>query len=221
MRRMLLIAAMAWLGLAAGAARAQACAGFADVDAASAFCPAVAWLKNRSVTTGCATGLYCPDQPVTRLAMAAFMSRLGDVVAPKLFDTHASRSGLFDISGDGLVFADVGTGPAVAHTRDAHVTYVCNLLVNGPLEVALDVPVSRNGEPWPGPNGLVANRDTMRAATGAAGYLLVVVQGHRQIQPGTTEAYAVRVRAVAGAGTATFVKCSALGMAVQKPDAPG
>jgi len=63
-------------GLAAGAMAAP-CAGFTDVDDTSAFCPNVAWLKNRSITLGCRTGFYCPNESVTRLQMAAFMNRLG------------------------------------------------------------------------------------------------------------------------------------------------
>ncbi len=53
------------------------CGGFSDVDPASPFCPNVEWLKNRQVTLGCTAGLYCPNDSVIRLSMAAFMNRLG------------------------------------------------------------------------------------------------------------------------------------------------
>lgn len=63
-------------------AAAAPCAGFNDVDDTSSFCPNVTWLKNRAITFGCAANLYCPNDPVTRLQMAAFMNRLGDALFP-------------------------------------------------------------------------------------------------------------------------------------------
>jgi hypothetical protein len=61
---------------------AAPCAGFTDVTDTDPFCPNVAWIKSRGVTLGCTATLYCPDLAVSRLAMAAFLSRLGDVVLP-------------------------------------------------------------------------------------------------------------------------------------------
>jgi hypothetical protein len=66
------------------AALAAPCAGFTDVDDASLFCPSVEWIRNRSVTTGCTATEYCPGSPVSRLAMAAFMNRLGNALTPSL-----------------------------------------------------------------------------------------------------------------------------------------
>ena len=57
---------------------AAPCAGFVDVDSNSAFCPSVAWVKSRAITLGCIDAShYCPNDPVTRLQMAAFLYRLG------------------------------------------------------------------------------------------------------------------------------------------------
>jgi hypothetical protein len=77
--RWIAVALLAWVPSLAGAAP---CAGFADVDAASAFCPNVEWLTNRSITLGCGPGVYCPADPVSRMSMTAFMNRLGDVLTP-------------------------------------------------------------------------------------------------------------------------------------------
>jgi hypothetical protein len=60
------------------------CETFTDVAAAAAYCPAVQWLKNRQVTTGCAAGMYCPNDNVTRAAMALFMNRLGKALSPEI-----------------------------------------------------------------------------------------------------------------------------------------
>ena len=67
-----------------GAASAAPCAGFTDVDDTSPFCGNVTFLRNRGVTLGCNTAgtLYCPGDPVSRLAMAAFMNRLADALFP-------------------------------------------------------------------------------------------------------------------------------------------
>jgi hypothetical protein len=79
-RKSLFTAVLLAFGFAANNAAAQ-CIGFNDtVD--DAFCPAVEWLKNRAITTGCPGGGFCPDSPVTRLAMAQFMYRLGKAFTP-------------------------------------------------------------------------------------------------------------------------------------------
>ena len=81
MRLPILFTAVLLVGLAvpAGPARAD-CDGFTDVT--DFICSDVRWLKNRQITLGCTSTLYCPDTAVTRLQMAAFMNRLGNVVTP-------------------------------------------------------------------------------------------------------------------------------------------
>lgn len=48
---------------------------FTDVPTTDIFYAAIEALKASGVTTGCAPGLYCPNDPVTRGQMAAFLSR--------------------------------------------------------------------------------------------------------------------------------------------------
>src|SRR5688500_10440980 len=79
---------------AASASHAAPCAGFTDVDDAvvgAGFCQNVEWLKNRQITLGCTSvTLYCPNDNVSRLQMAAFMNRLGNALTPvALTDTEA------------------------------------------------------------------------------------------------------------------------------------
>ena len=91
------IFALAGFALLAAAAPASAapCAGFTDVQHDSGFCPNVEWLKNRAVTLGCSTvTLYCPDLLVNRLAMAAFMNRLGVALTPAILYHEASGATL-------------------------------------------------------------------------------------------------------------------------------
>jgi hypothetical protein len=95
--------ALATLLLAiASPAFAQFCAGFTDVQAASASCPNVEWLKNRGVTTGCAATLYCPNDPVNRLQMALFMNRLANAVAPAIVRVESS-GGATDLTSQPVV----------------------------------------------------------------------------------------------------------------------
>jgi hypothetical protein len=79
--------------LGAMSAQAAPCGGLVDVESTlqtGDFCESVEWIKNRGVTLGCAVGLYCPFDNVTRLQMAAFMKRLGDAVTPKVLTHEAS-----------------------------------------------------------------------------------------------------------------------------------
>jgi hypothetical protein len=47
---------------------------FTDVPASSPFCRWIEELARRGVVTGCAPGLYCPSDPVTREQMGVFLS---------------------------------------------------------------------------------------------------------------------------------------------------
>ena len=46
---------------------------FNDVPASSPFCPFIEELSRRGITGGCAPGLFCPNDPVTRQQMAVFL----------------------------------------------------------------------------------------------------------------------------------------------------
>ena len=58
------------------------CAGFTDVNPADPFCQHVDWIRSRAITQGCTATTFCPNDGVTRLAMAAFLSRLGAALTP-------------------------------------------------------------------------------------------------------------------------------------------
>jgi S-layer homology domain len=77
------------------------CFGFSDVQLTDSFCNAAEWLGNRGVTTGCAAGMYCPTNNVTRAQMALFMNRLGTALQPTIFQTQ--DGGAYTL-GSGTVF---------------------------------------------------------------------------------------------------------------------
>lgn len=79
----------------ASSALAAPCAGFDDVEDTNDFCSNVTWIKNRGITLGCSPGLYCPDALVTRLSMAAFLNRLGEVLVPPRIVTVGVTGGMF------------------------------------------------------------------------------------------------------------------------------
>ena len=63
---------------------------------------------NRSITLGCATGLYCPTAPVVRLAMAAFLNREGTALTPQVLVQEAAPGAL-----------DLDAAPVACQTADA------------------------------------------------------------------------------------------------------
>ena len=79
---LLVMAAITALGFRAGSTAAAPCAGFVDVDDAETYCSAVEWIKNRGITIGCGTEVYCPADGVIRAHMALFLKRLGEALTP-------------------------------------------------------------------------------------------------------------------------------------------
>jgi S-layer family protein len=65
------------LAKAVGAFQPPACVPgsemFNDVPASNPFCPFIEELSRRGITGGCAPGLFCPGDPVTRQQMAVFL----------------------------------------------------------------------------------------------------------------------------------------------------
>jgi hypothetical protein len=74
-----------------------ACGGFTDIPGGAIYCNAADWLSNRGVTVGCAAGLYCPNDPVTRAQMALFMQRLGDIISPQSYSDNVQSTGALTI----------------------------------------------------------------------------------------------------------------------------
>jgi hypothetical protein len=112
------------------------------------FCPNVEWLKNRGITLGCSLTAYCPGDAVSRLAMAAFMNRLGTALTPMQMtvaqspgtvDLDASavfcqsaafavtafpRRALIDATFDGYAMTDVGLAASAVYSFDGGATWI-------------------------------------------------------------------------------------------------
>ena len=140
----LLRAVLVALPLAATAAvHAAPCAGFDDVDAASAFCPNVEWIRNRAVTLGCSATQFCPDGAVSRLSLAAFVNRLGSALTPVELRTETAP-GAIDLDGAAVVCQ---TGDAAAKTfpRHAQVDAVLAMSASADTGVGAELVMSGDG----------------------------------------------------------------------------
>ncbi|HEX4882857.1 MAG TPA: hypothetical protein VFX05_01885, partial [Casimicrobiaceae bacterium] len=146
LRRLLAAGAFALAATAALPAAAQQCANFVDVLASSPFCPSVEWLKNRQITTGCGDGsAYCPNDAVTRLAMAAFMQRLGVALTPTFVRKREPGPLALNFSGQQVVCKTAAV-PVTGYPRAAIVRGTLNLFTpNGGMDVEAKVVYSTDG----------------------------------------------------------------------------
>lgn len=183
--------------LASALAAAAPCAGFTDVDSADAFCPNVEWIRNRSITLGCTATTYCPGQSVTRLAMAAFLNRLGTALTPLRLES-------FDTPGA----TDLGASPIVCETEEfpvagfpRHAVFDATFAATAPSDVDIAiVPMIKDGNtgtwfaldnPAIVATHLMANRWSSASAIGAT-----------ELVVGPAVRFGLAIQRVPGAGTA-------------------
>ena len=157
-----LVLAASMACLIASPATAAPCAGFTDVDDASAFCSNVTWLKNRSITLGCTSATtYCPNDPVTRLAMAAFLNRLGTALTPVQLRVDEA-SGPIDLDAS-PVLCQTGDFLADDFARVAYANVKFSGNAAGDVGIAADLVVSSNaGTTWT-PLNVFSSRGFVRA----------------------------------------------------------
>ena len=158
-----------------GAANAQKCDVFTDVLSSDSFCPAVEWLKNRQITTGCAANQYCPINNVTRAQMALFMNRLGKALSPEILYKDG-RPGAFTVESappfgvrcatpDSTVTVGTVAVP-LDHPSTAVITTTFSGLADNPIAWASVVVYSSDGgATW----GQVPTSNAHRASAAAAG----------------------------------------------------
>src|SRR6266542_735154 len=79
LRRSLVVTLSVALSLLLFSLGAVAFHDFSDVDTAAFYHDDVHWLKEMGITLGCGGTLFCPDDPVTRGQMAAFLHRASRV----------------------------------------------------------------------------------------------------------------------------------------------
>ena len=118
------------------------CAGFADVAADSPFCASVRWARARDVLRGCASDRLCGEAPVTRLAVAAMMHRLGATMPlPPLVTQEAAQ----DVVVYGLTSVCTTHILPVAYARSAHVDAVVSAHATRALGVDVEIGTVEGG----------------------------------------------------------------------------
>ncbi len=174
------------------------CSGFTDVDPASAFCANVKWLKNRAVTLGCtSTSEYCPTAGVSRLAMAAFMNRLGTAltIVPRVQEQQIGA-------------LDPGTSPVVCVTpelvitgfpRRAYLDGVFRGIAGGDMGVTVDLVRSGNGGGW-----ATVTTNVQAGAVRAGRWANIQTLAHSNISTTYATRFGLRITRGGLPGTATF-----------------
>lgn len=148
MLRAVRLLSAAGLVAVAPAAMAAPCAGFSDVDTSLTACPSIEWIRNRSVTLGCAPGLYCPASFVPRQEMAAFMNRLGDAMTPLLVRVDVSP-GAIDLDATNAVVCQTQDFVVANFPRRAVLDLTFAAHAPADVDIAADlVKTTDNGATW-------------------------------------------------------------------------
>jgi hypothetical protein len=196
---------------AGGNAAAQSCVGFTDVLSTNGFCPNVEWLKNRAITLGCTSAtLYCPNDPVSRLSMAAFMNRLGTALTPVDLAPVSAAAAVLNPTLNPVICATPAPGFAVTgFPRRAYVNGAAHL--SSPT-VALDVSAvvlisTNNGALWTP----ITNSDhyaSLYPGSTPAQHFSLAPFGWVDLAVGQTVRFAVGLSRFAGTGTSVTAACS-------------
>jgi hypothetical protein len=187
------------------------CAGFTDVDVGgflTGFCPSVTWIKNRAITVGCTSAtLYCPNESVARLSMAAFMNRLGNVFSPYVQSVE-DAGGALDLSNptgpQSLKCQTTAPVPVTTYRRRTLVDAVVSFDADAPVLFGMSIASSNNGGAFGNINetGIAVDGDANARRSISTSWISVAVPG----QP--DQHYAVRLFRLSGAGNLTNWTCS-------------
>ena len=194
------------VGIAASQpALAQPCTGFTDVDTSNAFCPNVDWLKNRAITLGCTSAtLYCPNDLVGRLSMAAFMNRLGTALTPAIVYSEGGGAA-FDLDTPPAAVCATASIAAATYPRAAHAGAVLTAqLAAAGAGVALKIVQStNNGATWVPLNLVPASTGGSAKWANAA-----VSKGDVPLNAGVNYQFGLRVERAASGGTGDLTSWS-------------
>ena len=91
----------------------------------TAFLGSIDWLYTEGITAGCSPTLFCPEDPVTRIQMAMFLTRALDLptTATDYFDDDDGRTGESSVNAMRLAGLTGGCAPR-AYCPSAHVTRI-------------------------------------------------------------------------------------------------
>ncbi len=198
------IALLITTALLAGTGAARASHLFSDVPTSAIYHDAASWLATRAVTLGCATGLFCPDDFVTRAQMALFMNRLGKALSPTFLIAEAVPGA-----------QDIDASPILCQTTDYTPTFPQRAKADGwialdpagVMNVSVRLVYSTNaGASW----FLVATLQNLAGATATDEWFSLYHTGVVDLTAGTPYRFGIQIGRVLGGGTAdaTNSRCS-------------
>ncbi len=183
-------------------AAAAPCSGLTDVDDSSPFCPNVQWLKNREITLGCDINVYCPNEPVTRAAMALFLRRFGNVLNTHVGVASPTPIPSLNPTSTPVRICEAPSGlPPIPWPLGAHGYAIVEAYggINGPVEFfGQFVESSDNGVTWT----IVSPRQSVSAANGFESRVsLKVLLPMRSLEIDKRYVYGIEVGRVPGSTT--------------------
>lgn len=136
-KNLLAVAAVVLFPAVASAEPCDGASPFTDVAPGEIYCTNAEWLANRNITLGCGGTSYCPNDAVTRAAMALFMNRLGVVLTPQVY-SDAEDSGTIDLDDVNIVCETPGFA-AGGYPRRATVSMTFSGVSSGGLNARADL----------------------------------------------------------------------------------
>ena len=164
------------------------CAGFDDVPGNIPACSDVTWIRNRGITLGCnppTNNLYCADQPVSRLAMALFMNRIGNVLSPTPVSVEGGGAALALATPS--LLCETAEIPAATYERAVVGTAGLSFVADGDTRIEVGVAHSQNVGAFVQGGG----ETIVSVINGAPGHADALFR--LGLNPGTTYRLAVRV----------------------------
>lgn len=180
----------------------EPCAGFTDVDATNPFCPNVDWIKNRGVTLGCAAVLFCPQDAIVRLRIAAVLNRLGTALTPQSQSVEATP-GALDIDASPIV-CTTGSIVVSGFPREARVDAVLMGVASADVNIDVALVASTDaGANW------APLSPVPRSATLASGlWSSVRLVGDRDLAVGDTVVFGIRLERLMGTADLGDSRCA-------------
>lgn len=206
MRYRYLLALLA--ALSSTPAAAAPCAGFNDVQDTDSFCSAVEWIRNRSITIGCGTNAYCPNDAVTRTQMALFLNRLGTALTPGLAFVEASLVAL-DLDGPPSLCSTAAIA-ATPYPRRALVSIAFGGQSGGDMSFSARPLVSTDN----GANWSPLTTQSIRESVVGAVWMSTATLGVYSIPAAQTVRFALGLQREAGAADFAQARCQLIASVV-------
>lgn len=185
----------------------QASHNFSDVPTAAFYHNAVEWIFNRGITAGCAPGLYCPNDPVTRGTMAVFLQKEGVALTPRIVAGGGNSGAAVDPDTSPVV-CTTGAFPDYTPTFPQRARYqnFLSLEAAGAMSI-VNYPVysTNGGASWIGIASFGGGGPVGGAAS--AQWFSTTAFASLSLTPGTTYRFGVQVARATGTADATNSRC--------------